>query len=470
MPKEMAKWIGGGFLLLGITIAQSQTFQVVHNFANPETMFAFGKMVSDGKTLYGVGGGYIGALPHFGSVFRVNVDGSVFAILKQFPQTYPGIGGIYTNTDGSTPLGGLVLGGNTLYGTTYQGGKFGLGTVFSINTDGNGFAVLKHFSGNDGKNPYTELILDGNVLYGATASGGISNKGAIFRLTTDGSNFSLLKSFTGSEGTLLLSGLTLSSGTLFGTTYLGGSLGFGTVYSITTNGTDFSVLKEFTGVDGAYPRFNLIVSAGVIYGTTDGSGDGTRSIVYKLNTNGSAFQVLKTFSVPDPTTGTNSDGFLLRSGLAATGHTLFGATEYGGATGNGVVFALEMSGSTCTVLKHFSARPDPGTNSDGALPLPSLIVSGGTLFGTTDYGGTAGAGTLFGINIAPRLEIAFSPNGFAFNVTGYSNENVVIEASSNVGGSSWLSLQTNRIGANPVSFIDANSRNFGRRFYRARLE
>jgi uncharacterized repeat protein (TIGR03803 family) len=470
MPIKMANWIGGWFLLLSVTVTQGQVFQVVHNFSNPETMFAFGKLASDGNTLYGVGGGYVGGLPHFGSVFRVKSDGTGFGLLKQFPQTYPGVGGVYTNTDGSTPLGGLVLGGDTLYGTTYQGGKFGLGTLYSIKTDGNGFVVLKHFSGSDGKNPYTELLLDGNVLYGATASGGISNKGAIFRMTTDGLNFSLLKSFTGSEGTLLLSGLTLSHGTLYGTTYLGGSLGFGTVYSLTTNGTDFTVLKEFAGVDGAYPRFNLIVSAGVIYGTTDGSGDGTKSVVYKLNTNGSAFQVLKTFSVPDPTSGTNTDGFLLRCGLAAGGHTLFGATEYGGNSGNGVVFAVEMDNSNYTVLKHFSPRPAPGTNSDGALPLPSLVLSGGALYGTTDYGGSAGAGTLFSINIAPRILPAFSPLGFAFNVAGYSNESVVIEASSNLSGSTWLPLQTNKVGANPVSFVDANSRNFGRRFYRARLE
>ena len=470
MPKLMAAWIGGVFLLVGAAVGSGQVFQVVHNFSNPETMFAFGKMVSDGNMIYGVGGGYIGGLPHYGSVFRVKTDGTSFGLLKQFPQTYAGIGGVNTNTDGSTPLGGLVLGGDTLYGTTYQGGKFGLGTVFSIKTDGNGFGILKHFSGSDGKNPYTELILDGNVLYGATASGGISNKGAIFRINADGSNFALLKSFTGSEGTLLLSGLTLSGGTLFGTTYLGGNFGFGTVYSITTNGTDFTVLKEFSGADGAYPRFNLIVSAGVIYGTTDGSGDGTKSVVYKLNTNGSAFQVLKTFSVPDPMSGTNADGFLLRCGLAAAGHTLFGATEYGGNSGNGVVFALDMGGTTYTVLKDFSARPDPGTNSDGALPLPSLILGSGSLYGTTDYGGSAGAGTLFSIIVAPRIEPAFSPNGFAINVTGYSNENIVIEASSDIGGLSWVPLQTNKIGANPVSFVDMNSRNFGRRFYRARIE
>jgi uncharacterized repeat protein (TIGR03803 family) len=362
-----------------------------------------------------------------------------------------------------------VSGGEIIYGTTYQGGTFGLGTVFSVKTDGSGFSVLKHFSGSDGRNPYTELLVDGTVLYGTTASGGVSNKGAIFRINTDGSNFGVLKSFTGSEGVVLLSSLTLSEGRLYGTAHLGGGPGFGTVYSISTNGTGFTVLKEFTGIDGAYPRFNLIVSEGVIYGTTDGSGDGTRSLVYKLNTDGSGFQVLKTFPVPDATTGTNDDGYLARSGLAAAGRTLFGVTEYGGNFANGVVFALDMDGSNYTVLKHFSGRSDPGTNSDGALPFPSLILSGGTLYGTTEYGGSTGNGTVFSLNIAPRILPGFSPNGFAFNVTGYSNENVVIEASSDPGSTLWVPLQTNRIGGNPVSFVDMNWKGYNQRYYRARL-
>ena len=45
----------------------------------------------------------------------------------------------YTNSDGAFPYSGLVLLGNTLYGTTTQGGSGGVGTVFSVNTDGTGF-------------------------------------------------------------------------------------------------------------------------------------------------------------------------------------------------------------------------------------------------------------------------------------------------------------------------------------------
>ena len=467
MRKELAPWIVGS-LLIGSATAPGQTFKVVHNISNAETMESVGRLVLSGNTVYCVGGGYIGGLPHYGSIFRVRTDGSGYAIVKQFPPMYPGSpGGIYTNADGAVPLGGLVLGGDTLYGTTDQGGNFGLGTVFSMKMDGNGFVVLKHFSGSDGSNPHTELTLDGNVLYGTTAGGGVSNKGAIFRVNTDGSNFGLVKSFNGSEGWGLLGSLTLSDGVLYGTTYRGGAPGFGTVFSINTNGTGFAVLKEFNGVDGAFPRYNLIVSGGVIYGTTDGGGDGTKSLVYKLNTDGSGFAVLKRFPVPDPATGTNDDGFVLRSGLASAGRMLFGSTQQGGHFANGVVFALHMDDTNYTVLKQFSANNDPGTNSDGAGPFPSLILSQGTLYGTTESGGSLGGGTLFSIEIAPRLVPGFSPDGFAFNVIGYPNQQVVIEASGDVGRGSWIPLQTNSV---PASFVDGNWRNYDRRFYRARVQ
>ncbi|MCX6925321.1 MAG: hypothetical protein NT154_19235 [Verrucomicrobia bacterium] len=52
------------------------------------------------------------------------------------------------SSDGAHPCGGLVLSDNTLYGTTSggAGGFWGQGTVFRVNTDGKGFAVLHRFT------------------------------------------------------------------------------------------------------------------------------------------------------------------------------------------------------------------------------------------------------------------------------------------------------------------------------------
>src|SRR6266704_2817362 len=55
-------------------------------------------------------------------------------------------------SDGANPEGGLLLSGNSLYGTTTGGGDAGNGTVFALNADGTGFRNLYSFSAFDGYN------------------------------------------------------------------------------------------------------------------------------------------------------------------------------------------------------------------------------------------------------------------------------------------------------------------------------
>src|SRR5450759_4758581 len=79
-----------------------------------------------------------------------------------------------TNSDGARPYAGLILSGNTLYGTAFQGGSSGNGTVFSVNTNGAGFTNLHSFTAapgplytnSDGAFLQAGLILSGNTLYG----------------------------------------------------------------------------------------------------------------------------------------------------------------------------------------------------------------------------------------------------------------------------------------------------------------
>jgi uncharacterized repeat protein (TIGR03803 family) len=150
---------------------------------------------------------------------------------------------------------------------------------------------------------------------------------------------------------------------------------------------------------------------------------------------------------------------------------LFGATRGGGHFANGTIFALRMDGSAHTILHHFSAADsETGANEDGAIPFPSLTRSGGVLYGTTENGGTNSAGTLFSVKISPEISAISATNGFSFSVSGYSNQIVVIEASSNVEAGSWFPLETNVIGAGPISVSDLNWSNFPQRFYRLRMQ
>src|SRR5437667_10969636 len=53
--------------------------------------------------------------------------------------------GFNTNSDGASPVGSLIS-GNTRYGTAYEGGGSGQGTVFAIDTDGTAFTTLHSFT------------------------------------------------------------------------------------------------------------------------------------------------------------------------------------------------------------------------------------------------------------------------------------------------------------------------------------
>src|SRR5438105_13339873 len=93
----------------------------------------------------------------------------------------------FTNgSDGVNPYAGLILSGNTLYGTTLGAGLSGFGTVFALNTSGSGFANLHSFNYNDGAHPYGGLILSGTTLYGTASDGGESGWGAVFKVNING--------------------------------------------------------------------------------------------------------------------------------------------------------------------------------------------------------------------------------------------------------------------------------------------
>jgi uncharacterized repeat protein (TIGR03803 family) len=178
-------------------------------------------LILSDNTLYGTAIG--GGSNSVGTVFAVNTDGTGFTNLHSF-----------TGSDGASPYAGLILSGNTLYGTAVGGGSNGVGTVFAVNTDGTGFTILHTFTGSisDGADPFAGLILSGNTLYGTAIGGGSSGAGTVFAVNTDGTGFTNLHSFTGSDGVYSEGGLILSGNTLYGTAAGGGSSGNGTVFSL----------------------------------------------------------------------------------------------------------------------------------------------------------------------------------------------------------------------------------------------
>jgi uncharacterized repeat protein (TIGR03803 family) len=139
-----------------------------------------GLMLS-GSRLYGTASA--GGSSGNGTLFAVNTNGAGFTNLHSFTATHTNSSGYYTNSDGAGPEGGLVLSGNTLYGTTQYGGSSGDGTVFAINTNGTGFTILHSFTYSDGTHPIGGLVLSGSALYGTAELGGSGGVGTVFSLS-----------------------------------------------------------------------------------------------------------------------------------------------------------------------------------------------------------------------------------------------------------------------------------------------
>jgi uncharacterized repeat protein (TIGR03803 family) len=356
-----------------------------------------------------------------GTVFSLNTDGSDMTVLHNFT------GG----SDGSSPAAGLVLSGNTLYGTTINGGNYDNGVVFAVTTGGTNFTVLHHFTvrnypytNYDGGNPYSQLILSGNILYGTTSDGGRGNAGTVFALNLLNTNFTVLHSFaataedanfnlTNSDGANPYARLLLSGNVLYGTTSGGGPGGAGTVFALNLANTNFAVLHSLaaidylalTNTDGATPYDGLILSGKTLYGTASRGGNLNLGTIFAVNTNGTDFTNLYSF------TG-GSDGAIPRGELLLYDNLLIGTASSGGDTslnngGNGTVFGLNTSGTSLTVLHTFAAgnydyELTNGynlTNSEGASPSAGLIVVGNTLYGSAIHGGNGADGTVFSLTL-----------------------------------------------------------------------
>lgn len=382
--------------------AKAQTLTVLHTFAaipfgGPLTNSEGGNPKSGlillSNTLYGTA--TQGGIPGNGTVFKVNTDGTGFTNLRSFTATRAS-SGLYTNSDGAYPAAVLISLGNTLYGTARSGGSSGYGTVFALNTDGTGFTNLHSFNGSgDGANPWAGLVVSGNTLYGTAEAGGSSGNGTVFAVNTDGTGFTNLYSFsalnnsTNSDGAHPYSDLVLAGGALYGTASAGGWWGSGTVFAVNTDGTGFTNLHSFaagvgsfpniTNSDGGFPQAGLVLSGSTLYGTAEvgcGSGNGT---VFAVNTNGTGFTNLHVFSALN--NSTNIDGVHSLARLVLSGNTLYGVTTGGGVTRGGTIFAVNTDGTGFTTLHSLT-----GT-SEGFDPWAELILSGNTLYGTANFGG-----------------------------------------------------------------------------------
>jgi uncharacterized repeat protein (TIGR03803 family) len=309
-------------------------------------------------------------------------------------------------TDGWFPAAGLIFDttGN-LYGTTYEGGLHGYGTVFELSpVVGGGWTETQLYNsfdnnGTDAASPDAGVIFDGANLYGTTYFGGTAAVGAVFELspaTGGGWTESVIHSFgSGKDGNSPRAGLLLdASGNLYGTTIGGGTDGFGAVFELspkTGGGWTEKVVYSFNGKSGSSPYGGLIFDkTGNLYGTTASGGTYGYGTVFELTPKNGKWteKILHSFDF------STQDGAGPQAGLVFDRRgDLYGTAASAGLYGYGVAFQLIPKDGKWAekILHNFNLD-----GTDGISPIASLVLdTAGNVYGTTEQGGHNNNGIVF---------------------------------------------------------------------------
>lgn len=373
--------------------------------------------------------------------------------------------------------------GGALYGTTGQGGAYGVGSVWElaqgssspttlysfgstddapppegITTDSIGnlygtsegvsgtvwelasgtFSTVFSFAGGAdyGYGPTAIVSQQGGFFYGTSEDGGANGEGTVWKLTVSGQTATIatLYSFTGGDNGAKPAGITLgTAGYLFGTTTNGGTYGDGTVWQLPVGGGGLTTLYSFTGgTDGTNPSGITVDSSGSLYGTT-GTGTDLGGTVWELPDAAAPLTTL--YSFDNSGTAAVDDGFS-PSGIVASGGDLYGTTTRGGANGSGTIFELTGLGTSPPTLV-FAQQPANTTTVSVFGPITVDIEdSSGALLTSDDSnvtlaiaggpgGGILGGGTTVaavnGVATFSNMSIATPGDNYMLTATDGSD-------------------------------------------------
>lgn len=346
-----------------------------------------------------------------GSLFSLDPTNNNFELISSF-------GGYL----GGDPMGSLMLADDGMYyGITTLGGEFGNGTIFQFDPNLSEINVVHH-CGNDESMafcPNTPVQAVNGKLYGLTYGGGDEYNGRIFEYDIANDTYSDKYSLNDISGyNPLTSFVKASNEKLYALTMEGGIDNHGTIIEYDPN-TDELVKKIDLGFGeyGNYPRGNLLQAAnGKIYGTTTNGGVFDRGVLYEIDPSYNTYTVIHNF-------GGNEIGDTPYDGLTdGLNGKLYGLTSYGGYYNDGVLFEFDYTNNE--IIKKVNLHE----NITGAYPRNGLILAtNGLLYGATGKGGEFDKGCIFRYDPVTEIcefEYSFNSEGYAalVNLVQANNE------------------------------------------------
>lgn len=226
------------------SLTENGEFELLHAFdGSTNGQFPYSGVLahSDGN-LYGttINGGNNGD----GIIYRITQEGSFEKLHDLF--------GFF---DGESPEAGLIEGlDGLLYGLTTEGGNFNGGTLFQYNSEASTYTVVHQFAtSTDGSAPIGDLLLhsDGN-FYGTTTENG-SGEGTLFRYNLS-TGFEVLHSFAPVADGFLPTGSLAEDevGTIYGFCSQGGEFNGGTAFKYSAD-NGFQKIYDFSAGDSQRP-------------------------------------------------------------------------------------------------------------------------------------------------------------------------------------------------------------------------
>ena len=348
---------------------------------------------------------YNSAVSFYGTVFELVNNGGSYTLTTLVS---------FDRSNGAYPVAGLIAdAAGDLFGTTTGGGAQGGGTVFEIAKTGGSYAstptTLVSFNGSNGHTPYAGLIIDAaGDLFGTTYNGGAHGDGTVFELVNNGGSYTLttLVSFNGTNGENPYAGLIAdAAGDLFGTTLYGGANGDGTVFEIPYIDGSYAstpiTLASFSGTNGANLYAGLIAdAAGDLFGMTANGGANGDGTVFELSAPPTQLEISGTLTLnggsgsatgPGQVILTDSSAnFIVSDGAAATltnvDNTISGAGTIGDAhltIDNEQYGVIDADYSTPLILDTGSnVITNAGTleaTAAGILQIDASVTNSGTL-------------------------------------------------------------------------------------------
>jgi uncharacterized repeat protein (TIGR03803 family) len=313
---------------------------------------------------------------------------------------------------GASPYATVVLdtANGLYYGVTPGGGPTNLAVIYSYNPVTGQYNNVYDLKDSEGA-LYAQLTYDAyynGSFYGTTYQGGAYLSGSIFSFNPATNQFKTLLSFDdttgGAYGPASIRYLTQANGMFYGTTLYGGS-GNGTLYSFNPVTNKDSVLLAFNGTNGSQPVGYPLVydnKNGILYGTTQNGGSNNYGEIFSYTINTGQQNVVHNFSGAD---GVQPEGIIYDS----VSGLIYGVSTYGGDSGMGAIFSFNPATNTEKVLYSMGNVVKISNN---------LLTLGpcGVLYWVAGQNGAHNAGTIYSLNPVTgqaKLEYTFTstPDG-----------------------------------------------------------